>query len=138
MILKGLAGVLRRERYPGPRGRSTAEAHGPGRPRTRAGPAGTIFFRDARTAAGEPVAFLEIARGRAEMTRGDGSLFMLAGGEPIHAGAVIEGFLEIEFRGEVVRYQAGDAILIPPGPEQRHRPKAVSGRVRLALVDWPG
>ncbi len=44
----------------------------------------------ARTSAGEPVAFFEIARGRAQMAGGDGSTFMLAGGEPIYAGAVIE------------------------------------------------
>ncbi len=43
-------------------------------------------------AGGEPVAFLEIARGRAEMSGGPGaaSMMMLAGGEAIHAGAVIE------------------------------------------------
>ncbi len=44
-------------------------------------------------AGGKPVAFIEIARGRAEMLgsgRGASPMLMLAGGEPIHAGAVIE------------------------------------------------
>ena len=50
----------------------------------------------------EPVAFLEIARGRAEMAGGESSMFMLAGGEPIHAGAVIET-------------EAGDALGAPTG-----------------------
>ncbi len=59
---------------------------------------GVIFLwpaGDRLPAAGEPVAFLEIARGQAEMFasggRGAGSsMLMLSGGEPIPAGAVIE------------------------------------------------
>ena len=52
-----------------------------------------------------------------------------------HSGSVVEGVLEIEFDDGVVRFEAGDAIVIPPGREHRHRPRAVSARVRLALVD---
>ncbi len=58
---------------------------------------GLIVLRPAAElpAGGKPVAFLEIARGRTEMLGSggrDGSspMVMLAGGEPIHAGAVIE------------------------------------------------
>ena len=53
-----------------------------------------------------------------------------------HAGCVVEGVLEIEFSGETVRFEAGDGILIPPGHTDRHRPRAVSKRVRLALTDY--
>ncbi|MBI1355380.1 MAG: cupin domain-containing protein [Acidobacteria bacterium] len=55
-----------------------------------------------------------------------------------HAGAVIEGSLEIEFQDRTLRYEPGDALLIPPGPAHRHRPRAVTDRVRLVLVDDPG
>jgi quercetin dioxygenase-like cupin family protein len=53
-----------------------------------------------------------------------------------HAGCVVEGVLEIEFERETVRFEAGDGILIPPGAAHRHRPRAISKRVRLALVDY--
>ena len=52
-----------------------------------------------------------------------------------HSGCVVDGVLEIEFQNGVVRFEAGDGIAIPPGRKQRHRPRAVSERVRLALVD---
>ena len=52
-----------------------------------------------------------------------------------HAGAVIEGALEVEFEDGTVRFEAGDGIVIPPGPAHKHRPRAVSSRVRLALTD---
>ncbi len=46
---------------------------------------------DRLAAGGEPVAYLELARGTAEMSRrGASSMMMLAGGEAIHAGAMIE------------------------------------------------
>ena len=55
-----------------------------------------------------------------------------------HAGIVVEGVLEIEFDASVVRYDVGEAIVIPQGRAHRHRPKALTARVRLALVDYPG
>ncbi len=53
-----------------------------------------------------------------------------------HGGCVIEGVLEVELENEALRFEAGDAILLPPGKEHRHRPRAVTPRVRLALVDY--
>lgn len=53
-----------------------------------------------------------------------------------HSGCVVEGLLEIEFDSCVVRFEEGDGIVIPPGTDHRHRPRAISERVRLALVDW--
>jgi mannose-6-phosphate isomerase-like protein (cupin superfamily) len=55
-----------------------------------------------------------------------------------HSGCVVEGALEIEFPAETVRFEAGDGILIPPGESHKHRPRALTERVRLALVDHPG
>jgi quercetin dioxygenase-like cupin family protein len=52
-----------------------------------------------------------------------------------HSGCVLEGVLEIEFDAEMMRFEPGDGIVIPPGREHRHRPRVVSGRVRLALAD---
>jgi len=52
-----------------------------------------------------------------------------------HSGCVVEGVLEVEFDDHVERYETGDAILIAPGPAGRHRPRALTGRVRLVLVD---
>ena len=55
-----------------------------------------------------------------------------------HGGCVVEGVLEVEFNDRVARYGAGDEIAIPPGVAHRHRPRAVSCRVRMMLVDLPG
>jgi quercetin dioxygenase-like cupin family protein len=54
-----------------------------------------------------------------------------------HSGCVLEGTLEIEFDHEVVRFQAGDGMVIPPGQAHRHRPRAITDRVRIAVVDHP-
>lgn len=53
-----------------------------------------------------------------------------------HAGWVVEGSLEIEFGDGVMHYEAGDGIVIAPGAARRHRPRARTERVRLALVDY--
>ena len=52
-----------------------------------------------------------------------------------HAGVLLEGALEIEFDGETVRYAAGDALMIPDGAADRHRPRALSGRALLFLIE---
>jgi quercetin dioxygenase-like cupin family protein len=52
-----------------------------------------------------------------------------------HMGYVVEGDLEIEFDDRVEAYRAGDGVLIPAGPSDRHRPRALSGRVRLIFVE---
>jgi quercetin dioxygenase-like cupin family protein len=54
-----------------------------------------------------------------------------------HSGCVLEGTLEMEFDNEVVRFQAGDGMVIPPGAAHRHRPRAITDRVRIAVVDHP-
>jgi quercetin dioxygenase-like cupin family protein len=52
-----------------------------------------------------------------------------------HVGYVIEGDMEIEFDDRVEQYRAGDGLVIPAGTMDRHRPKALSERVRLVFVE---
>jgi quercetin dioxygenase-like cupin family protein len=52
-----------------------------------------------------------------------------------HVGYVLEGELDIDFDGEVVRFSAGDGLFIPEGEESRHKPTAVSDVVRVVLVE---
>jgi quercetin dioxygenase-like cupin family protein len=52
-----------------------------------------------------------------------------------HVGYVIEGDMEIEFEDRVEHYRAGDGLIVPAGMMDRHRPKALSDRVRLVFVE---
>jgi len=52
-----------------------------------------------------------------------------------HIGYVLEGEMEVDFDGDVVRYSAGDGIFIPAGEEHRHMAKVLSDVVRLILVE---
>jgi quercetin dioxygenase-like cupin family protein len=52
-----------------------------------------------------------------------------------HVGYVVEGELEIEFVGHVERYRAGDGVTIPGGEADKHRPRAITVRVRLVFVE---
>jgi quercetin dioxygenase-like cupin family protein len=52
-----------------------------------------------------------------------------------HAGYVLEGRLELQFKSHLVHCEAGDGFLIPPGEEHAHKPRALTDRVTLFLVD---
>lgn len=52
-----------------------------------------------------------------------------------HVGLLVEGDLEIEFAAETLRYKAGDALHIPSGFAHRHRPRALSGRAQMFLIE---
>ena len=52
-----------------------------------------------------------------------------------HCGFVVSGTLEIDFRGQVVRYPEGSGIFIPPGPSSGHKARSVTPVVRLVLVE---
>lgn len=45
------------------------------------------------------------------------------------------GTLEIDFRGEVIRYPEGSGIFIPAGPSSGHKARSVTPIVRLVLVE---
>jgi len=55
--------------------------------------------------------------------------------EKEHVGFVLNGELEVDFRGKLVRYPEGTAICIPAGPDSGHKARAVSPTVRLFLVE---
>ena len=52
-----------------------------------------------------------------------------------HVGYVLQGELDVDFDGHVVRFSAGDGIWIPAGPQHKHKPKAVSKVVKLFLLE---
>ncbi len=52
-----------------------------------------------------------------------------------HIGMVVEGELEIDFDGENTIFHAGDALFIPDGASDRHRPRAISDRAVMFLIE---
>jgi uncharacterized protein YjlB len=52
-----------------------------------------------------------------------------------HAGLVLEGELNVDFDGSVVHFAAGDGLLIPSGPDHRHKAIVISEITRLVLVE---
>jgi len=52
-----------------------------------------------------------------------------------HAGIVLEGDLEIDFRGRIEQFPQGSALLIPAGEDGAHKARAVSERALLFLVE---
>ena len=55
--------------------------------------------------------------------------------EKAHTGMVLEGELEIDFRGERIVYRAGDGILIAAGESSGHKARALTPVVRLTLFE---
>ena len=52
-----------------------------------------------------------------------------------HYGYVLDGVLEIEFDDETDVFESGDAVLIPHGPEHRHRARVLTDTVRVVFVE---
>jgi quercetin dioxygenase-like cupin family protein len=52
-----------------------------------------------------------------------------------HAGLVLEGEMDLNVDGRVVRLRAGDALLVPCGEQHRHRHHATIATTRLFLVE---
>jgi len=52
-----------------------------------------------------------------------------------HIGMVLEGTLEVDFKGRVVTFKTGDGVFIPPGPAGAHKARPLSPVVRLVLVE---
>ncbi len=55
--------------------------------------------------------------------------------EKEHVGFVVEGELEIDFSGRVVRFPQGSALLIPSGATHAHKARAVTAHALLFLVE---
>lgn len=52
-----------------------------------------------------------------------------------HIGYVLQGALTISFDGEVISFEAGDGLFIPPGAATKHRSVSISGGTRLLMVE---
>lgn len=52
-----------------------------------------------------------------------------------HIGYILEGQLEINFNGNIVVFNPGDALLIPEGEEYKHMAKTITEVVRLFLIE---
>lgn len=52
-----------------------------------------------------------------------------------HIGYVIQGELEIDFHGNLVRYPEGSGIFIPSGVASGHKGRSITPTVMLFLVE---
>jgi hypothetical protein len=52
-----------------------------------------------------------------------------------HVGFVIQGELEIDFHGQLVRYPEGSGIIIPAGSASAHKARSITPVVLLFLVE---
>lgn len=52
-----------------------------------------------------------------------------------HVGFVIQGELEIDFHGRLVRYPEGSGIFIPAGAVSAHKARSLTPVVQLFLVE---
>jgi len=52
-----------------------------------------------------------------------------------HTGMIVEGEIEIDFDGEKTVFHAGNALFIPAGADDRHRPRALSERAVMFLIE---
>ena len=52
-----------------------------------------------------------------------------------HAGLVLQGEMELDLDGAIIRFRAGDALAIPSGEAHRHRHHATIATTLLFLVE---
>ncbi len=52
-----------------------------------------------------------------------------------HVGYVLEGRFEIRFDDEVVVFEPGDGMHLPPGPDHRHMGRTLTDVVRVVFVE---
>ena len=52
-----------------------------------------------------------------------------------HIGYILEGHLEIDFNGNIVVFNPGDALCIPEGERHKHRAQTISDVVKIFLID---
>ncbi len=52
-----------------------------------------------------------------------------------HIGYVLKGALNISFDGEIVSFEAGDALVIPSGPVSRHRATSIAHGTQLLMIE---
>ncbi len=52
-----------------------------------------------------------------------------------HIGCILQGQIEIEFTSGVQVFKAGDGVIIPNGPDHRHKARVLSGTVRAIFIE---
>ncbi len=52
-----------------------------------------------------------------------------------HTGLVLKGELEIDFKGQHVRYPEGSVVFIPSGSESGHMARSIAAVTQLFLVE---
>ncbi|MDP6635740.1 MAG: cupin domain-containing protein [Phycisphaerae bacterium] len=52
-----------------------------------------------------------------------------------HVGYVLEGEMDVDFDGKIVRFSAGDGLMIPKGQENRHNARVITDVVKMILVE---
>lgn len=52
-----------------------------------------------------------------------------------HVGYLLKGTLEIDFGGRLVKFGTGDAFVIPPGEDAKHKAAAPDGTALLFVVE---
>jgi mannose-6-phosphate isomerase-like protein (cupin superfamily) len=52
-----------------------------------------------------------------------------------HLGYVLEGAMEVEFSTGSQVFREGDGVAIPSGEVEKHRPRALTDRVRMIFVE---
>jgi hypothetical protein len=52
-----------------------------------------------------------------------------------HVGFVVQGELEIDFNGDLIRYPEGSGIFIPAGAASAHKARSITPVVLLFLVE---
>ena len=55
--------------------------------------------------------------------------------EKAHTGLVLEGELEVDFRGRLMRYPEGSVIIIPAGVASGHKARSLTATTQLFLVE---
>ena len=52
-----------------------------------------------------------------------------------HIGYILEGHMEIDFNGNIITFNTGDALCIPEGDQHKHKAKTISGVVKIFLIE---
>ena len=52
-----------------------------------------------------------------------------------HSGYILDGELEFNFNGNLLKYSAGDGLLIPSGEESKHKATAITARASIILIE---
>ncbi|UCE59351.1 MAG: cupin domain-containing protein [Phycisphaerales bacterium] len=52
-----------------------------------------------------------------------------------HVGYVLSGSMEITVGGQVLTYEAGDGVFLPPGEEHKHKARILTDVVKVIFVE---